>query len=77
MATWKRVNGAPVTTERELRVYDVDNPDREGYAAISRVGRSPSLALFGGVYAVETNYDREGTPERETRTLLDAEPVFA
>ena len=56
MSVWKRVNGDPITVESEVRVYNVDNPDQEGYVTVQRTRE--------GIRLGRTVYDRMGADGR-------------
>lgn len=78
MATWKRASGEPVTTEREVRVYNVETGE-EGYVGVSReLDRAHNCRFYGPVCKVERVYDEHGAEVAEPkRTVLDAKPTFA
>ena len=77
MATWKPVSGEPVTTESEIRVFNVDTGE-EGFVRITWENRCHKANFFGPVVKVERNYDDSGYEiSAPTRTVLDREPIFA
>lgn len=56
MSDWKRVKGDPITVESEVRVYNVDNPDQEGYVTVQRTRE--------GIHLGRTVYDQMGPEGR-------------
>lgn len=75
MATWKRSNLDPITVEREVRVFDANNPSREGYVDV-RYGRT-GVKFSEIVREKTTSVDREGNILGESYTVIDANPTFA
>lgn len=78
MATWKRLGGDPLTTEREIRVYDVDT-GVEGDVGVSWELARGRPSLYGPVTRVtERFFNPDGSeyapPRRE---VLDLNPTFA
>lgn len=76
MAIWKRSTSAPVTVEREVRVYDMDSPDREGYVRLNR--NQTGNRFHGCVYTKECDYNPDGSIAGErVGEILDRDPQFA
>jgi hypothetical protein len=78
MSTWKRATSEPLTTEREVRVYNTETGE-EGYIHVTReCTRDHSPHFFGPVSRLDRVFDAFGTEiEEPTRTVLDANPTIA
>ena len=78
MATWTPASSEPLTTEREIRVRNVETGE-EGYAKVSWESSGCGIPIiFGAVCKLDRVLDDEGFEIAEPkRTVLDANPTFA
>jgi hypothetical protein len=76
MAKWKKATSELVTTDRQVRVVNVETGE-EGYARLRWVAGIPRF--YGSVYVETKRYlDDEGYETQPPDTVvLDAEPEFA
>ena len=73
MATWKRSNGNPISTEKYARVYSDDG--REGHIAVR--WENQHADLFGPVVQIKQLRDDGGAVIEEKIEVLDHFPKLA
>lgn len=81
MATWKKATGEPITTERQVRVYNPETGE-EGHVGVSWDLLGPRYHVcrfYGPVVKLDRIIDMNTGVETEEprRTILDADPTFA
>lgn len=76
MASWKQATSDPITTEREVRVYNTETGE-EGYISLTWENQGHNVRFFGSVCKVERYYDESGVEFLPlTRMVIDQNPVF-
>lgn len=75
MGRWAFCSGEPLTVEDRRRVYNVDNPDQEGYIRVRHAGGRPGT--WGSVYNETPVFDRDGVVvEVRDYRVLDPNPTL-
>jgi hypothetical protein len=64
----------PITVESEVRVYDTDNPEREGYVHVRRVRYGVHFGC--AVLEHDSEYGPQGQVISEQSRVIDDNPTF-